>query len=411
MSFQDMYQELLGLPQMNLGLAKRRINEAWGKVQQANVWSFQCKTGGWLTPNLLGGQSSQFVSPGTISVVPFTTTITGDAVATAAWTATVPFPPLLTQQQIRVPYFALYSIIALGNNGTVAYATNVTPGSGQTPGIYVIPVLDSSGPGAGATVSITVNPDGTVTEPPIVLTMGNSYLTPYINFAEGGVPATFLVTLIATLTIDRPWTEPLQSASNYVIYQAYYPAPPNWKRWFAITDYENNNAMDYWTFTQASLNQEDPQRTEFDQPEFVVPFSIDNRPGSATQGQMLMELWPHPLSEWSYTFQCQCDWPSLVSPNDTLPYPIRDELVKERAYEMLSLWQEAQKGTDVERGAGASWQFLTKAHHEEYMDLLRQARIMDRHLMELYYQKARMNAPYNGGEPFQNTTNQANVGW
>jgi hypothetical protein len=77
---------------------------------------------------------------------------------------------------------------------------------------------------------------------------------------------------------------------------------------------------------------------------------------------------------------------------------------------MVALFKEASKGDDMERGSGANWQFLAKAHHEEYKDLLRQARIMDRHLVDLYFTKARMNAPFNGGEPFTNTNGTANVG-
>ena len=64
----------------------------------------------------------------------------------------------------------------------------------------------------------------------------------------------------------------------------------------------------------------------------------------------------------------------------------------------------------MERGSGANWMFLWKAHQEEYKDDLRQIRIMDRHLMELYFTKAKMNAPFNGGEAFTNTNGTANVG-
>ena len=410
MSFQSMIQQMLGVPGMNRGLASTFINEAFTKIQNEQVWSFQLITGGWLTPNMLGGPNAAFLSPGTISVVPFTNTITGDAVATAAWTATVPYPPLLTQQQIRVPEYSLYNIIALGNNGTVAYATVLTPGSGQTPGVYTVPVLDPA-IGAGATLSITVNANGTVTLPPIVLNAGNNYTTPYITFAEGGTSATFSVTLIATITIDRPWGEPLISAGGYMIYQAYYPAPPGFKRWYQITDYTNNEIMDWWTFNQVSLAQEDPQRTQFEQPEYVVPLGIDARPGSATAGQFLYELWGHPLTSLPYTFNCQCNWPALVNPNDTVPYPLTEEILKFRTYQEIALWKESQKGDDMERGSGANWQFLWKAHQEEYKDDLRQIRIMDRHLVDLYFQKARMTAPFNGDGPSTYTGNQANVGW
>lgn len=410
MAFFNMYQELLGLPGINLSLAKTRINEAFTKIQNENVWSFQCQTGGWLTPNLLGGQSAQFLSPGTITVVPYTTLITGDAVSTQAWTAAVPYPPLLTQQQIRVPYYSLYNIIAVGNNGTVAYATIADGGSGQTPGTYTVSVTDADGSGSGASFSITVDPSGVVTQLPILLSAGSDYINPQITFAEGGTPASFLVTLIATLTIDRPWTEPPQQNSNYVIYQAYYPAPPGFKRFWQITDYTNNVPIDFWTLTQVNLAQEDPERTEFDQPEYAVPFGPDTRQGSATYGQMLYELWPHPISQLPYTFSCQCNWPALSSPSDTVPYPLTEEIVKQRAYEMLALWKESQKGDEMERGSGANWQFLVKAFHEEYKDDLRQIRIMDRHLVDLYFQKARINQPYDG-EPFMNTSNTANVGY
>src|SRR5208337_1902523 len=107
----------------NLGLCQTKANEAFTAIQNENVWSFQLQDGGWLTPGLLGGPSIEFLSPGLITVTPFTNTITGNAGSTAAWLATIPNPPFITQYQIRVPYYSLYSIIALGNNGTVAYAT------------------------------------------------------------------------------------------------------------------------------------------------------------------------------------------------------------------------------------------------------------------------------------------------
>jgi hypothetical protein len=410
MAFQNLIQDVLGtFAGMNRGLAATRINEAYTKIQMENVWSFQNVTGGWLTPSLLGGPNSSFLSPGTITVVPFTTTITADAVATAAWTATVLYPPLLTQQQIRIPTFSLYNIIALGNNGTVAYATIQTAGASQTPGTYVVPVLDLA-IGAGATVSITVNANGTVTIPPVLLTAGNNYTTPYITFAHGGTPATFSVTLIATITIDRPWVEPPQNSSNYALYQAYYPVPPGFRKWMDIRDTQNNEQMDWWSYTQVDLSVEDPQREIYDQPTEVVAYGTDTRPGSATYGQLLVELWPHPISILSYTYQCQCNLPPLVNPTDTIAYPLSEELVRQRAYEMCCLWKEGAKGDDMERGSGANWQFLAKAYHEEYKDLLRQARIADRNLMELYFTKARMTAPFNGGEPYTNTNGTANVG-
>ncbi len=410
MALQNMIQEILGIvPGMNYGLAKTKVNEAFLKIQSENVWSFQMQTGGWLSPGLLGGPNTQFLSPGTITVVPFTTTITGDAVATAAWTATVPYPPLLTQQQIRIPYYSLYNIIAVGNNGTVGYATVSTAGSSQTPGTYTVPVLDPD-TGAGGTVSITVDANGTVTKAPVLLTAGNNYTTPYITFSEGGTPATFSVALIATLTIDRPWMEPPQNSAGYLIYQAYYPAPIGFRRWTYISDTTNNFALDWWTKTQADLANEDPERTIFDQPRYAVTLGQDQRPGSATAGQILIELYPHSLEVLPYTFGAQCLYPSLVNNTETIPYPLSDEIVKWRALEVCYLWKEGMKGDNMERGSGANWQFLAKAAHEEYKDLLRQARIMDSNLVALYFNKALQVSPY-GGEPFSSPDGRTNIGW
>jgi hypothetical protein len=204
--------------------------------------------------------------------------------------------------------------------------------------------------------------------------------------------------------------EPQQFNSPYMIYQAYYPAPAGFKRWNNIRDTSNDVPIDWWSKTQSDLAELDAQREIFDQPEFAVPMGIDTRPGSSTLGCQMFELWPQPISQLPYTFMCQRNWPALTNPNDTVPYPLTEELVRERAYEMCCLWKEASKGDEMERGFGANWQFLAKAHHEEYKDDLRQIRIMDRHLMELYFTKARQGGDF-CGDPSGYTGNQANVGW
>lgn len=408
-----MVQEILGIPGVNLGLTKTKINEAFTYIQNANVWSFQMKVGGWLTPPLLGGNFTTFLSPGTITVSPNQTQILGDAVATEAWVNFTPNPSLLTQQQIRIPYYSLYSIIAIGSAETVAYLSILTAGSGQTPGTYT--VNGTGGTGSGAQAQIVVNSDGTVTLPPVITAQGTGYTTgpgglPTFTLAAGGTPATFQAVLNALLTIDRPWMEPAQTNGNYLIYQAYYPWPAGYKRAFAIRDVTNNNSMDFWSKTQIDLANDDPQRTIFDQPYFVVPWGPDTRPGSATYGQLLTELWPHPVSTLPYSYMCQANWPPLSLPTDTLPYPLTEELVKERAQELLCIWKEMQKGDDQERGSGTNWQWAAAAHKKVYDEALKEIRIMDRHLIELYFTKAQRVPPF-FGEPFASVNGNVNVGW
>lgn len=420
MPFQQMIQQMLGTPGTNLGLVKTFLNEALTSIQNEQTWSFQLQVGGWLTPGLLGGQGvtgqpgTTFLSPGTISIVPYTNTLLGDAVATAAWLANLFNPPLITQYQFRVPYYSLYSATALQFADTVAYLTILTPGSGQTPGQHLVSGVGGSG--SGAVALITVNSDGTVTIPPVVTAPGNGYATggvpdPPTFTVTGGVSATFNVVNNAIIILDRSWMEPAQPlGSGYMAYQAYFAALPGYKRMFNVRDTTNNLSMDFWSKTQIDLANDDAERLIFDQPFFVVPYGIDMRPGSATLGQQLFELWPGPISVLPYTFNCLVNWPALINPNDMVPYPLTEELVKFRALESLCLWKEMQKGDEMERGSGANWQFLAKAYREEYSNRLKECRIMDRHLMELYYTKARQNAPY-GGEPFSTVSGLLNVGW
>jgi hypothetical protein len=332
--------------------------------------------------------------------------MTGDAVATAAWYGAI--NPFITVYQIRVPYYDLYNIIAINGNGTIAYATIFTPGSGQTPGTYTYPILDNVGPGTGGSVSITVAADGTVSAAPITLSAGSGYISPYINFAQGGTPATFTVTQIAVLTLDRLWTSPAQINSGYMAYQAYFPAPAGFRRFYAIRDLVNNQPMNWDKYTQVDLGMIDPQRTDFSQPEYVVYIGPDARQGSATYGQFLYELWQGPITQLPYACQWQVMWPALAGPNDTVPAPLTEELLKFRAYEVLAAWKESQKGDDMERGSGSNWQFLVMYYHQQYLDCLKKLRIVDRNVTDLYFQKMNRN-PINS-EPFASVTGQMSVG-
>ena len=411
MALGTMRQELLGaVPGSNFGLVTTRINEALAAVQNENFFSFQLQQAGWLTPGLLGGPTTTFLSPGLITVTPFSTTIMGDAVATAAWLA--PMFPLITQQQIRVPYYSLYNIIAIGNGPTVAYLTIFTAGSGQTPGTYTVSAVNQVGDvtGSGAQAQIVVAANGTVTDLPTILNPGQNYtLPPTFTLAAGGTPASFITVMNAVLTLDRPWMEPSQTNAGYMIYQAYFAAPPGFKRWYYISDTTNNAYMDWWSFTQIDLSEFDAERTNFEQPTNVVAYEMDQRPGSATLGQMLFELWPHPIMQLPYTFSCQANWPPLQNPGDTVPYPLNDELIKLRSYEMLYMWKEAQKGDNMERGSGANWQFLAQAMRAEYDDRLKRIRNMDRNLVDLYFTRMRTYlSAY--GDVYATVTGQASVG-
>jgi hypothetical protein len=214
---------------------------------------------------------------------------------------------------------------------------------------------------------------------------------------------------LVTLTLDRPWMEP-GGTQGYMIYQAYFPVPVNdFKRFLSARDTTNNYPMDYWSKSQKDLAVEDPERTIFDDPNYIVPFQQDQRPLSATFGNMLYELWPHPLSVLPYTYQYLRRGPQLVAPGDTVPYPLTEDLVIWKAKEAAFIYKEAQKGEDVQRGAGANWQFLAEAANDEFEMRLKPIKDRDRDLCELYWSKYRRD-PYNAGEPFATITSGLNVG-
>lgn len=211
------------------------------------------------------------------------------------------------------------------------------------------------------------------------------------------------------LTIDRAWMEPAQTNGAYMMYQAYFPTPATFKNFLSAVDTTNNNPMDYWSFTRSDLDVVDPQRVNFDQPAYFVPYQVDQRPNSATLGQMLFELWPHPLNQLPYTWRANIVGPPLVNPTDTLPYPLTEECVKWRAREVLYLWKEAQKGDNLARGAGANWQFLAQEAHAQYMLTLKEIKRTDEGLVSPYWSKFRRDL-VSSGEPFATINGQLNVG-
>jgi hypothetical protein len=109
--FAAMSFELTGsVPGLPKPLAETYIQQALNRVYAESYWSFQMQTSNWLTPGLLF-KSGSSLSIGTITTTTGSTQIVGDADAAAAWVAYAGIP-LLTQCQIRSPYYSLYNIIA-----------------------------------------------------------------------------------------------------------------------------------------------------------------------------------------------------------------------------------------------------------------------------------------------------------
>ena len=337
--FVDMFKELATDLVMPLPLAKTTINRALGTIYDLQMWSFQVQESGWLTPGLVlpVNTSGVGLSIGTITTTPYSATVTGDALAGAAWASLVG-RPLITELQLRSPSYALYSIIA--------YDPGVDPSSPSFPN--------------------------------------------------------------ATLTLDRPWTEP-SGPQSYMLYQAYFPVPvPDFKRFLDVKDTTNAWPLDYWSLGRKDLSALDPQRTVFSNTTNIVPYKVDTRSGSPTIGSMLYELWPHPLSVLPYSYSYLRRGPQLALNTDTVPAPLNEELVLWRARELGYLWKESQRGEGLQRGSGANWQFLAGEARENFKEKIKLAKDEDRDLMpDLYFN--RMNPQWNS-DGFATANGSVNIG-
>lgn len=331
MAFSDMIGRLNGeIPKLSAPQVRQYINEALGLIFDSQMWSFQLKNSGWFTPGLVAA-AGVGQSIGGITVNTYDDTVVGNAAASAAWLS-LTGRPLLTELQIRVPYYALYDIIS----------------------------VDSTDPNA------------------------------------------------VVLTLDRPWMEPPQVAGPYMLYQAYFPAPAaDFKRFFAVRDTTNAWDLTFGEYSQNDLARLDPQRTIFNIPSQIIPYDQDTRPNSATLGYQRYELWPGPLTKLPYSISYLRRGDLLSKRDDTVPYPLTDELVQWRALEVACLYKERQKGEDVARGSGTDWKFSAQAAHDEYKALFKVISNKDRAAVELYFTRLRLTRPR---APFATINSQLNVG-
>lgn len=221
-------------------------------------------------------------------------------------------------------------------------------------------------------------------------------------------------TPFATLTLDRPWLEVTTGAGQpYQIYQAYYPVPvADFTKFIEIRDTTNSAPVSFTELSQDDLSAIDPKRLMFGPtvPEYAVPYGFDQRPGSATFGFAMYELWPHVLALYPYSFSYKRSGPLMTAQADTPPFPITEKLVKSRALELLYLWKEAQKGSDVERGAGANWIMLAQASAAEYKEELRLVKRKDANLNRDLMTRPRNPGSYTSDGYSTNRKGDLNVG-
>ena len=237
-----------------------------------------------------------------------------------------------------------------------------------------------------------------------------------VGYDNGADPVNSPNYPFATLTLDRPWMEPTSGPGQpYMIYQVYFVAPvQDFRKFLEIRDTTNDQPMDFFSKTQAQLAVDDPQRQDFSIPRFVVPAGIDNRPGTATPGWQMFELWPHQGNyvPYSYSYLSRGPLPAVTPDwmSMGVPYPLTEEMVEWRARELLCQFKEGQKDHTAARGSGANWVLLSQMAEKEYKKIFDVVLDIDLNLYGEAFTRTRRQSGYPGGQPFATMNGQLNLG-
>jgi len=219
-----------------------------------------------------------------------------------------------------------------------------------------------------------------------------------------------------TLTLDRPFVDPVTTLNNnnYTLAQIYYPAPsPTFKRWLSVQDMIDGYALRIWS-SRRDLNILDPQRQITTDPSDILPMGPDTRPGSATLGWPMFEMWPSPNTQISYQTWYVDRGADLAANTDELPEPISSDVVLSKARAYAYEWAEARKDVMAAKGSGSNYAVLKKTAEDDFLARLKTLRLLDRDTVDAY--AAKINGA-NGGAgwglaPFFNAqTMRSGMGW
>lgn len=195
---------------------------------------------------------------------------------------------------------------------------------------------------------------------------------------------------VSTLTLDRPYYDKSAgSGQNYSIYQCYFPVPfSDFLAWESVVDI--NNAIDLMANGAKKFrdyaDQFDPQRQIFSNPGSLIAYGTDQRPGSATFGYRMYELYPQPQAQFSYSTWGTRLGADLEGLSDTLPYPITEHVVKTLARVKAYEWYLMNRDKRDPRGPqnDSAIQFAMGAAAKEGASQLKELRNQDRDAVDLW---------------------------
>lgn len=192
------------------------------------------------------------------------------------------------------------------------------------------------------------------------------------------------------LTLDRPFIDPLPfyTGVGYQMFQAYIAAPKRFKRFLDVADLFNCWSLDVWT-SRRSVDMGDPARLYTSNPTAMLGIGTDQRGqgtinASATLGQMLYELYPNPSTAISYQAYFVADAPELVNNSDTLPYPVTQDVVLEKAKTYAYEWAEGRKDIMSAKGSGANYVALKREAEATFQARLKSLRLLDKDQVDAF---------------------------
>lgn len=217
------------------------------------------------------------------------------------------------------------------------------------------------------------------------------------------------------LTLDRPFIDPLPffTGVGYQMFQAYIAAPVGFKRWLTIADMFNAWSLDLWT-PRHTIDLTDPARLYTSNPSMALALGRDQRGAgtpnaSATVGQQIYELYPNPQTEISYQTYYVAEAPYLVNNTDTLPAPLDEELITQKALTWAYRDAEARRDIMAAKGTVGNYMALKKQAEEDFLARLKTLRLLDRDAVDAYY--VNMGMAMNGLMPYYNAVaGRANMG-
>ncbi len=190
-------------------------------------------------------------------------------------------------------------------------------------------------------------------------------------------------------TLDRFYADSSGTAISYQLYQLYYPGPvQDHLTWISVRNM--SMFLDLGTVMErAEIDVLDPQRSIYQFPSQVVPYTIDSRGqgtdnASATLGYPLFELWGQPVNPFTYALYGIRKGQNLVNPTDTLPVQIGEDCVLALARSYAYEWAEANKDI-APRSSGPDFRFLIGKTLDEYKQRLILYRKQDKEFVNAWF--------------------------